>query len=104
MDEDNEDDAGNDIYNIRIAEFKPGDKNAPGPKLAFKNLVNADQDGDGVIQMTIPELDILMQDINMTFYIDVKLDLNIFMQNMNITLYIEKRGRDVGHVDLSAQV
>ena len=56
------DDAGNDIYNIRIAEFKPGDKNAPGPKLAFKNLVNADQDGDGVIQMTIPELDILMQD------------------------------------------
>lgn len=56
------DDAGNDIYNIRIAEFKPGDKNAPGPKLGFKNLVNADQDGDGVIQMTIPELDILMQD------------------------------------------
>jgi hypothetical protein len=56
------DDAGNDIYNIRIAEFKPGDKKAPGPKLAFKNLVNADQDGDGVIQMTVPELDILMQD------------------------------------------
>lgn len=56
------DDSGNDIYNIRIAEFKPGDKNAPGPKLGFKNLVNADQDGDGVIQMTLPELDILMQD------------------------------------------
>jgi len=56
------DDAGNDIYNIRIAEFKPGDKNAPGPELKFKNILNADQDGDGIIQMTLPELDILMQD------------------------------------------
>ena len=58
-----QDDNGNDILNISIAEFRnKKDRNAPGTEIGFRDVTSADPEGTGSLQMTIPQLDKLIQD------------------------------------------